>query len=418
MSSSAPRLAIVLLVAACSSKSAPPEPTASSGSAPVAKPPADASAPARLQYRVEAKVDDLGLVPFLVEVDPVKPEGWIVSPNERLPLVVIEREPLVLRIPVRGVELKLAADGASGRRRGQWLVEYYYKRDFDIVAEPVAATTPEVLFPGDAKPEIDLSGTFRVDIKDFGVGRAVFAQAADGRLDGTMIPPEVGDLRHLSGRVIGNTAKLSAFDGIHGFLVEMSSKDGGKTIAGRWLIAGIGNFPFTATREAAPNTHLRVSARMAPGKTRVSIPELRDPRFKGKPVIVDYFGSWCPVCIDMTPELVRLHRKHAADGLEILSIALEPEGDEAETQRRLDEFRKTFDITWPFVIRFGDDFHANLPRELRDATGFPVTLFLRRDHTVAAVHTGFISAAAKEEHAAVKALFDRLTAEIVASPTP
>ena len=417
MSSFVPRLAILVLVAACSSKSAPPERTSSSGSAPVAKPQPDASPP-HLHYRVEAKVDELGLVPFLVEVDPVKPEGWIVSPNERLPLVVIEREPLVLRIPVRGVELRLAADGASGRRRGQWLVEYYYKRDFDIVAEPVAASTPEVLFPGDAPPAIDLSGTFRVDIEDFGVGRAVFKQAPDGRLDGTMIPPEVGDLRHLTGRVIGKTAKLSAFDGIHGFLVEMTSTDGGKTVQGRWLIAGIGNFPFKATREAAPNTHLRVSARMAPGKKRVTIPELRDPRFKGKPVIVDYFGSWCPVCIDMTPELVRLHRKYAAEGLEVLSIALEPEGDEAETQRRLDEFRKTFDIPWPFVIRFGDDFHASLPKELVDATGFPVTLFLRRDHTVAAVHTGFISAAATEEHAAVKALFDRLTAEIVASPTP
>lgn len=384
-----------------------------SGSAPPIAKPADA-APAPIHYRVEARIDELGLVPFLISVDPVKPEGWIVSPNERLPLVVVEREPLVLRIPVRGVELRLERDGDSGRRRGQWLVKYYYKRDFDIVAEPIAAPTPEALFPGDTKPAVDLSGTFRLDIHDFGVGRAIFAQQPDGQLDGTIIPPEVGDLRHLAGRVIGNTGKLSAFDGIHGFLVELTSDDGGKTVKGRWLIGGIGNFPFTGTRQGAPSTHVRVSARMAPGKKRVSIPELRDPRFAGKPVLVDFFGSWCPVCMDLTPELVRLRREHPE--LEILSIALEPEGDEAETQRRLEEFRQAFGVTWPFVIRYGDDFHASLPPELLDATGFPVTLFLRRDHTVAAVHTGFISKAAAAEHAEVKALFDRLTAEIVASP--
>jgi len=231
-----------------------------------------------------------------------------------------------------------------------------------------------------------------------------------------VIPPEIGDFRHLTGRVTGTRAQLSVFDGIHGSFLEMTARDHGNRLEGRWLFAGIGAFPFTATREEAPATHLAVTAHLAPGKTRITLPALDRPPYRGNPVIVDYFGSWCPVCIDLMPELVRLRREHAAAGLQILSIALEPEGDEAATRRRLDELRAAFGVTWPFDIRFGDDFSAQLPRELVDATGFPVTIFVRRDGTVAAVHTGFVSPAASSEHAAVVQRFDELAAEIVASP--
>lgn len=367
-------------------------------------------------YRVEAKYDDHGVVPFLIGVHRERPEGLIDGGDERLPLVVVQREPLVLRIPVRGIELRLAPDGPSGRLRGTWIATFIWDRDFDIVAEPIEGPRPELLFPGGEAPAVDISGSWRIDMKTFGAGRATFHQDAKGIVKGTMIPPEVGDLRYLLGRVTGNRVRLSAFDGIHGFLVEMTASDGGKHLEGAWLVAGIGKFPFTATRKDAPATHLEVSARMAPGKTRLSLPILDRAPYLGNPVIIDYFGSWCSVCLDLTPELVRLYKEHAAAGLQVLSFALEPEGDEAEARRRLDEFRTTFQIPWPFEVIFDDDFNASIPREIVGTSGFPITIFLRRDHTVAAVHTGFVSRAAGAEHAAVVKYFDELAAKIVASP--
>lgn len=411
-------MALAITLSACSRREPEPQPTRPTPprDAAVATPAPDADADAALAwYRVEATIDQLGKVPFVIGVDRTQPAGVVWSADERLPLVMIDREPLVLRIPVRGVELRLAPD-AAGQLRGTWVVGYFFKRDFDVVATPIAAPRPELLFPGDEPPAIDVSGTWRIDIHDFGVGRAIFRQDARGTLTGTVIPPEVGDLRHLTGRVTGRRGELSVFDGIHGFHLELTASADGKQLTGRWLIAGIGAFPFTATREDAPATHLAVKARLAPGKTRITLPALERPPYRGNPVIVDYFGSWCPVCMDLTPELVRLRAQHAAAGLQVLSIALEPEGDEAETKRRLEEFRTAFGVTWPFEIRFGDDFFAALPKELVDATGFPVTIFVRRDGTVAAVHTGFISRAAGAEHAAIVKRFEELTAEIVASP--
>lgn len=416
-------LAVALSVIGCSKKEPKertPDPLAGSArSADSATVPAGTPDPDAVfaWYRVEASIDEHGKVPFVIGVHRDKPEGVIYSAEERLPLVVLTRDPLRLRVPVRGVELELFPDGTSGRLHGQWFVEYYFKRDFDLVAEPIAAARPDLLFPGGDPPSVDLSGEWRFDIQEFGVGRGHFRQDAHGTLLGTLIPPEVGDLRYLTGRVTGARAQLSAYDGMHGFYLDMTASDGGKRLEGAWLIAGIGKVPFTATRERAPETHLKVSARMAPGKTKLtSLPDLEKPPYAGNPVIVDYFGSWCPVCLDLTPELVRLHEQHAAAGLQIYSIALEPPGNEEATMRRLDEFRAAFGMTWPFHTQFTEDFNGAVAKEVLDATGFPVTIFLRRDHTVAAIHTGFVSKAAGAEHAAVVKQLSAYAAEIVASP--
>ena len=87
------------------------------------KPPAtrrDASAPAASTdpdaaytwYRVEANIGAHGRVPFVIGVHRERPEGVIVSSaEERLPLIVLSRAPLALRIPVRGIELRFRTNG-------------------------------------------------------------------------------------------------------------------------------------------------------------------------------------------------------------------------------------------------------------------------------------------------------------------
>ena len=46
-----------------------------------------------------------------------------------------------------------------------------------------------------------------------------------------------------------------------------------------------------------------------------------DPRFRGKVVIVDLFGTWCPTCHDAATSLRGLYRKYHARGLAIVGIA-------------------------------------------------------------------------------------------------
>jgi peroxiredoxin len=43
--------------------------------------------------------------------------------------------------------------------------------------------------------------------------------------------------------------------------------------------------------------------------------------FRGKVVLLDFWGVWCPTCVQMAPELVRIHETYHARGFEIIGVA-------------------------------------------------------------------------------------------------
>jgi thiol-disulfide isomerase/thioredoxin len=46
----------------------------------------------------------------------------------------------------------------------------------------------------------------------------------------------------------------------------------------------------------------------------------------GKVVLVDFWATWCPPCLEMIPILSKLHKKYSDKGLVILGISLDNEG--------------------------------------------------------------------------------------------
>jgi thiol-disulfide isomerase/thioredoxin len=408
-------IATLTVLVACNgerkSASAPP--------APVAAAPRDAAAPSpspdaiairwlRSEVHLEA-----GDVPFFLGLEVTGSRGFIVSDEERLDVVIEQRDPIVVRIPVRGATLRLARD-VSGAYKGEWDGEYYWKKKFAVTATEIPEPRRDLLFPGTEPPAADLTGVWRVELKTFGLSRADLTMSKDGTLDGTFTSPNVGDMRYLSGRVIGNRFALSVFDGMHCFLVEGTISKRGDELRGRWVISVLGAFEFTATRGNAPDVTSLLEAHLKRGKKRITLPALDQPPYKGNPVIVDFFGTWCPACIDLTPELARLQRTYGPQGLQILSIALEPDGDRKELEHRLDEFKRIYGVTWEIEIRQADDFLSGVPPELEGVEGFPISVFIRRDGTVAAVHTGFVSPAIASSHKAVVDHYENLTRQILA----
>lgn len=51
--------------------------------------------------------------------------------------------------------------------------------------------------------------------------------------------------------------------------------------------------------------------------------ELALSQLHGQPVLLDFWATWCGPCIAEFPHLVQLHDKYAADGLQIVGIALD-----------------------------------------------------------------------------------------------
>jgi peroxiredoxin/Flp pilus assembly protein TadD len=63
---------------------------------------------------------------------------------------------------------------------------------------------------------------------------------------------------------------------------------------------------------------------------------------RGKVVVLDFWGTWCPPCVDSVPSLRNLHKKFAKDGSFVL-IGISSDGDEAVWR----EFTSKHKMIWP-----------------------------------------------------------------------
>lgn len=100
-------------------------------------------------------------------------------------------------------------------------------------------------------------------------------------------------------------------------------------------------------------------------------------QFRGHPVIVDFWATWCGPCRRQIPELKTIYsRYHKSRGLEVIGIACDSiQGDGI---RAVAPFVEEFKINYPILV-------AN--DAVIDALGveaIPTTLFIGRDGRVVA----------------------------------
>jgi thiol-disulfide isomerase/thioredoxin len=95
--------------------------------------------------------------------------------------------------------------------------------------------------------------------------------------------------------------------------------------------------------------------------------------FKGKPLIVNFWATWCGPCQIETPQLEALSRKYKAQGLTILGI----ETDAAAADVR--KFAAEYKVTYPLLI--GMD-RTDVETAF-DWTGMlPTSVFIRADGAI------------------------------------
>lgn len=151
-------------------------------------------------------------------------------------------------------------------------------------------------------------------------------------------------------------------------------------VAGGWGCAptGGGLLPEGAPALEAARAEVAEQLRTNPGfefefdLVDVSDQPLRKADFRGRVLIVDIWGTWCPPCRQEIPTFVALHERYGAKGLAIVGLSQERGSAEAGAQT-VRAFRKSQGIVYPCGL-----LTRPVLAQVPDFVGYPTTLFFDR----------------------------------------
>jgi thiol-disulfide isomerase/thioredoxin len=112
---------------------------------------------------------------------------------------------------------------------------------------------------------------------------------------------------------------------------------------------------------------------------------------RGKVVIIQIMGTWCPNCMDETNFYKELYDLYHDKGLEILSVGYEYAETFEEQAKKIETLktRKNLDFTFLVGGKASKDLASKDFSALNEIISFPTSIFIGRDGQVKRIHTGF-----------------------------
>ena len=224
-----------------------------------------------------------------------------------------------------------------------------------------------------------------------------------------------GDTGALTGTYRDGKFVLSHFSGVRPLLMEVSvNKDGSLDILenGKNKLTAVRAEEARAKGLPEPTDPTRHTSVKDPSEAfQFSFPDLNghvvtnaDARFRGKVVLVNITGSWCPNCHDEAPFLAALYKKYRDQGLEIVALSFE-EGDQLKDPARLRAFIQKYGIEYTVLLGGEPGDAKDKLTQAVNWNSWPTTFFLGRDGRVRQVQAGFPSSASGELYRQAKVEF-------------
>ncbi|MFJ2989793.1 TlpA disulfide reductase family protein [Collimonas sp. NPDC087041] len=105
-------------------------------------------------------------------------------------------------------------------------------------------------------------------------------------------------------------------------------------------------------------------------------------QWQGKPLIVNFWATWCAPCVEEMPELNALQAEIASKNIQIIGIGI-------DSQDNIAQFAEKYKISYPLYVA-GSGATALLRQFGNQAGGLPFTVLIGRDGAVKKVYLGSI----------------------------
>jgi thiol-disulfide isomerase/thioredoxin len=242
-----------------------------------------------------------------------------------------------------------------------------------------------------------------------------------GEVSGAILRVD-GDTGTLSGSYKDGQFVLSAFSGARPALMLLKPNSDGTLDVSLSALHGFNEMKAVRPEEALakglpqptdPEKHTSVKDPSQP--FNFSFPDLKgnlvsntDARFRGKVVLINITGSWCPNCHDEAPFLAAMYDKYHSQGLEVVALNFE-EADQLKDPTRLRAFIKEYGIKYTVLLCGETDSAKTKLTQAVNWDAWPTTFFVGRDGLVRSVHAGFPSPGSGELYKQAK---DEFTAKV------
>lgn len=351
----------------------------------------------------------------------------IINGKERFRVNEITAEGDSIRIQMPLFDSEIKAVLLNNKLSGKW-VKHLATTDvaMEFNAEPNANWR---FFKANSKAKVNLSGKWSTtfitaDGKDTTLAIGQFTQEGS-KLYGTFLT-STGDYRFLEGTISGDKFYLSCFDGCHAFL--FSGKVNGDTITEGKMYSGYSSVEnWTAKKDdqaVLPDAYSLVG--LKPGYKSIDFTfndldgkpvSLKDDQFKNKVVVVQFFGSWCPNCMDETAFMVPFYNQYKDKGLAVVGLGYERSTDVERARTNIGRLKDRFNVPYPLLItgfiNKPDEVMKSIPA-LAKFMAFPTTIIIDKKGEVRKIHTGFSGPGTGKYYTEFAEEFEKLITELLA----
>lgn len=266
-----------------------------------------------------------------------------------------------------------------------------------------------------------LSGKYQLTfLTKEGVERPAIAllDVKGSQLTGTVMT-RTGDYRFLHGKIdAGRNFYLTTFNGENAYLFE-GKLDGNGNLSGDFYSGIARHETFTAikndTVQLEDPTQLAASDGVGK-KVDFTALELNGDNFvlslseyKGRPLVVQILGTWCPNCMDETEFLMQWRQQNPQLGVEVIGVAFELKDDLAYAAKLLGNFMDKYKVDYKIVFagKAGKESVNSFFPIIDNVVAYPTTIYLNSNHEIVKIYTGFSGPASGVYYENFKADFEK-----------